>query len=249
MLTPEMTKVVEVAVTPSETRAIEADCFIVVDVLRATTTIATLFGAGLADLVVVDDLREARRRAAEEHRILFGEVGGLPPEGFDHGNSPVEAAALSVAGAGAQLFTTNGTAALCALAGRGVVLAGAPANCGAIVVAAAAYERVVVVCAGSDGGARFALDDFAAAGTLTAAFLAAAPAAIPGDAARLAVDVVRDSVGLARVLSESRHGRILRRLGLADDIAFSARIDTSTAVPMVVDHGPGWARLENAGAR
>src|SRR5947207_14887405 len=95
-----------------------ADCFVVVDVLRATTTIATLFERGLLTLVAVDDIEAARQRARDEARMLFGEVGGLPPPGLDHGNSPVEASTPEVAGREAVPCTTNGTAPVCGLAGR-----------------------------------------------------------------------------------------------------------------------------------
>ena len=107
----------------------EADAFLVIDVLRATTTIATLFARGLADLLVFDSIEAARKRARAEGRILLGEVGGLPPKDFDYGNSPAEAATLELKGQGAALFTTNGTRALCASAGRGEVVAASFAEC------------------------------------------------------------------------------------------------------------------------
>ena len=134
----------------------EADAFVVIDVLRATTTIATMFEQGLDDLLVLDDLAAARARAAAEQRLLFGEVGGLPPEGFDYGNSPVEAGALQLRGQRAALFTTNGTRALCGVAGRGVVATAAFANLTAAGHWAAAFARVVLVCAGESSGTRFA---------------------------------------------------------------------------------------------
>lgn len=140
----------------------------VVDLLRATTTIATLFEAGLRDLLAVSDIEQAREYARRDGRLLFGEVGGLPPPGFDFGNSPVEAATAPVRGERAVLFTTNGTTALCALAGRGKVIAGALANLGAVASAAAELSDIAIVCAGEDGGRRFALEDFAAAGVIAA---------------------------------------------------------------------------------
>src|SRR5688572_26821218 len=122
-----MLKRIDVAVLPAEALSITADAYVVVDVLRASTTIAALFGRGLSDLVVVDDIEAARQLAARESRLLFGEVGGLRPDGFDYGNSPVEAQAAAVADRGAVLFTTNGTPALCSLGDRAAVYAGAPA--------------------------------------------------------------------------------------------------------------------------
>ena len=139
-----MTKQIDVAVLPSEIEALPADCYVVVDVLRATTTIATLFENGLTDLIVTGDLALAREVAARDSRILCGEVHGLPPEGFDFGNSPCEARDANVAGRGAVLYTTNGTPTLCAVAQKGVCFAGALANISAVAQAVAGYEHVVI---------------------------------------------------------------------------------------------------------
>jgi len=236
---------VDVALFPAEALTIEADCYIVVDVLRATTTIATLFARGLADLVVCDDIQLARDRALTEGRLLFGEVGGLPPEGFDHGNSPVEVDRLDVAGKRALLFTTNGTAALCALGARDIVLTGALTNAAAVARAARNYRRVVVVCAGNGVGTRFSLEDFAAAGAIVERLARSDPPPALGDAALLARDASRNT----DLIATSSHARLLTSLGLVDDVQFAMKADTSAAVPYVADSGAGWARLLDASKR
>ena len=252
-----MTKRLDVALLPSEAAAMEADAFLVIDVLRATTTIATLFEGGLADLLVVDTIEAARERARAEGRVLFGEVGGLPPEGFDHGNSPAEAATLALAGKGAALFTTNGTRALCGVAGRGAVATAAFANAPAAARWAAAYERVALVCAGNTGGKRFALEDFAAAARLVQLIARESPGLDLGDAAGVAAEAsgYEDWIapGLpqrtgrsARLVAGAHHARGLKALGLDADIAFAAREGTSEAVPRMVEHGEGWALLRAA---
>lgn len=234
----------------------EADAFLVIDVLRATTTIATLFESGLTDLLVVDTIEAARERARAEGRTLFGEVGGLPPDGFDHGNSPAEAATLDLRGKGAVLFTTNGTSALCGAAGRGEVAAGAFANAAAAARWAAEYERVALVCAGNSGGQRFSLEDFAAAARLVQLIARESPGLELGDAAGMAAEITgyEDWIapGLpqrtdrsARLVAGSHHAQGLKALGLDADIAFAAREDTSGAVPRVVEHGEGWALLRD----
>ena len=112
-----------------------ADCLVVVDLLRATTTIATLFERGLRTLTVAQDIDYARRLRAETGAILFGEVGGLPPADFDHGNSPVEASELDLQGQSGVMFTTNGTSALCMAARHGRTMAGSLANVSAVAAA------------------------------------------------------------------------------------------------------------------
>ncbi len=251
-----MTKRLDVALLPAEAEALEADAFLVIDVLRATTTIAALFAGGLADLLAVDAIEAARERARTEGRILFGEVGGLPPEGFDHGNSPAEAATLDVRGRGAVLFTTNGTGALCGAAGRGAVAAAAFANASAAARWAAGHERVALVCAGNAGGARFALEDFAAAARLVQLIARESPGLELGDAAGVAAEIsgYEDWIapGLpqrtdrsARLVAGAHHARGLKALGLDADIAFAAREDTSEAVPQVAEYGEGWALLRD----
>jgi len=241
-----MIRRLDVALLPSEALALEADCFVVVDLLRATTTIATLFAAGLDHLLVVDDVDPAREAARKSGDLLFGEVGGLPPEGFDHGNSPIEAAAAPVAGKGAILFTTNGTTALCSLVSRGAVLAGALANAGAVASIAAGYERVVLVCAGESRGLRFAGEDFLAAGVIARRLTALVPDIELGDAAALAIRTA-SSPDFQHLVRATHHARNLATLNLTPDIAFALREDTSLAAPAVVASGEGWALLQHTG--
>ena len=215
---------------PSEAAATGADCFIVVDVLRATTTIAALFGAGLAELLIVDDV-EVARRSASDGRLLFGEVRGLPPEGFDYGNSPVEAAAAAVAGRSAVLFTTNGTTALRSLAGAAMLLAGALVNADCVARAALPFEHVTVVCAGSLGGASFAVDDFAAASTIVAIVAGQSPAARLGDAARLGRDLAAKPGWATDTIRSSQHAGLLGKLGLGADIDYACQISVLDVAP------------------
>lgn len=233
-----MPRSIDIAILPAEALELGADCFIVVDVLRATTTIATLFAAGLNDLLVMSGLDEARQRAAKEGRLLFGEVAGLRPDGFDFGNSPVEAAAASVAGRGAVLFTTNGAIALCGAAGRGTVIAGALANLGAAAAYSRAFERVAVICAGNGRGKGFSLEDFAAAGAICRAIRDLDPGIETGDAANLAM-----GLNTAAAISGSHHASLIRNLGFEADIDFALQANTSHAVPVVSACGDGWALL------
>lgn len=250
-----MSRFIDIAILPAEAQATEASAYVVVDVLRATTTMATMFERGLADVVVAETEELARTIAARDGRMLCGEVHGLPPKGFDHGNSPVEFLEADLSGQGAVLFTTNGTKAFCAAAARGIVYGGALANLEAVATAAAMHESVMVVCAGNSGGQRFALEDFAAATEIVQRLLAASPGAELGDAAGLGLDALgyEDWIAVslpqqtdksARALRASAHGRRTAEIGFAADVHFAARRNTATAVPVVVDRGEGWARLE-----
>lgn len=236
----------------------EADAFVVVDVLRATSTIAVLFHRGLSDLLVVDDVEVARARAKEGGRLLFGEVGGLRPEGFDYGNSPLEARGAAIERRSAVLFTTNGTTVLCALGERGAVYAGALANAASVVRALAEHERGVVVCAGNGGGTRFSQEDFAAAGLLVQAVQRNTAAVRLGDGAALALMAAARPPGGSggrrsmpspgrQLIQSSSHARLLKKLGFERDVEFCTELDTAPCTPMVSACGPGWALLRNAG--
>lgn len=134
--------VVDVLLTPAELggelRVRPTDVALVIDVIRATTTLAVLFDRGCARVLVAGDVPGARAFAAAHpgEYLLAGEVGGLPPPGFDFGNSPVEMAAADLSGREVIFCTTNGTRALHACAGAGAILAGSLRNAQAVCRAA-----------------------------------------------------------------------------------------------------------------
>jgi 2-phosphosulfolactate phosphatase len=241
-----MARWVDVALWPGEHVRQEAECVIVVDLFRATTTIATLFARGLRRLTACADIRLAREMRDETGAVLFGEVRGLPPGDFDYGNSPVEAAALDLVGRDAILFTTNGTTALAGAARDSRVYAGAIANLSAVAAVASRAESVRIVCAGNDGGRRVALEDAVAAGMIARATAGASRRTALSDNAQLCTAAAaghRAKVE-ARIL-QSQHAAVLRELGLLADMEYALKPDTSAAVPMVSGWGDSWARLEN----
>lgn len=241
---PEVPRHIDIAMIPAEATVLPvADCYVVIDGLRATTTVATLFARGLHTLTVVDTL-DAGRALQRDGVLLFGEQGGLRPEGFDYGNSPVEAANLELAGRSAVLVTSNGTVALCAVARLGITVAGSLANLSAVASFARAHERVVVVCAGNDGARRFSLEDFAMAAALVQRIAEPREQWAFGDGARLALELASPHT----LVSTSTHANVTRFLGFQADVEFASQSDTSAAVPLVTSFGDGWAVLENRSA-
>lgn len=220
-----------------------ADCFVVVDLLRATTTIATLFERGLRRLTVTSNIEHARRLRDETGAMLFGEVGGLAPADFDHGNSPVEAAGLDLNGRDAVMFTTNGTRALCMAAKSGRTIAGSLANVSAVVAAAREHASVLIVCAGNAGGSVFSLEDAYGAAEIAALLARSNAHLVAGDAGRLLLEA--DVSRLRAAARGSAHARVLDELGLSQDVAFAFRPDSSRAVPTVTAHGEGWAEMQD----
>jgi 2-phosphosulfolactate phosphatase len=204
---------------------------VVIDVLRATSTIATALSSGAAGVEPTGTLDEARARAQASGALLGGEREGLRPEGFDLGNSPRDYDARC-AGRGVVLSTTNGTQAVLASRGSRRILAGSLLNAEATARAlvAGGAQEVLLLCSGSRG--RVAADDVVAAGCL-AGHLALRAGAEPGDGARVAValfDAWRHD--LAGLLRRSVSGRRLLSIGLERDIEDCARVD---ALPLVAE--------------
>ena len=138
-------------VTPDE---IAGGVVVVIDVLRATTTIIHALEAGAVEVIPCLEVDEARAIAATMPRsefVLGGERGGLQIEGFDLGNSPLEYEPEAVEGRTVIFTTTNGTRAMhqCRLAER--ALLGAFVNASAVVDQVAECPRVHLLCSGSGG--------------------------------------------------------------------------------------------------
>jgi 2-phosphosulfolactate phosphatase len=233
---------IDVALTPALIRDAGSAVCIVVDVLRASTACVTMFDRGVDRIAVAPDPEAARqlRDLRLPEALLCGEVGGLPPEGFDYGNSPLEFSRLDLRGRRAILATSNGTRALHAVAGAPVALVGCLRNRAAVVAAAYAAASTapagtIIVCAGNDYGATFSVDDTVAAGAIVASLLdrclRESADAQPSDAALAALRLYQAYPDAEQAFRESMHGRTLQRLGFAEDLSFSAAADASSSVP------------------
>jgi len=227
---------IDVALTPAFIRD-SAAIFAVVDTLRASSTIVTLLERGVPEVVPAASVEEARElRSRLPDHLLCGEAGGLPPEGFDYGNSPAEFAAAELDGRPAILATSNGTRILSDLSGARAVIVGAPLNREAaaaalVALAAARGGEVSVVCAAAPSGAP-ALEDALGAGAIVEAALRLDGSLEPTDAARLAVEAFLAASGnLAAALASGRHGQELIAAGFAADVERCALLDASSVVP------------------
>ncbi len=217
----------------------EAVC-VVIDVLRATTVVATLFARNCPRVYVAASHESARAFARANGYTLCGESGGYKVPDFDYGNSPVEFAALDFAGRPVVLSTTNGTKATVAVAGARRVLLGAAINRGAVAQAAweAARETdsdIVLVCSGTDD--QFTLEDATVAGLYVEALAAQAGAwemPAQADSAIAARRLWQGEPNLLRGWMEGRHAQVLADRGFGDDVGYCAAIDTLTNVPTLV---------------
>jgi 2-phosphosulfolactate phosphatase len=210
---------VNVALTPEESAS--APLGIVVDVLRATSTIAQALAAGYRRVLCCTEIEDARRlRAETEGSIVGGERDAVRVDGFDVGASPREF--LVPSADTLILSTTNGTRAILNAAARcEEVLLGSLLNLGA--VAEEARVRgvdVAIFCAGFKGA--FALDDAYCAGRIVALL-----GAERSDAA-IAAELVARSFGDAL---EALNARTYGPPGLEEDILFCSRESMLPVVP------------------
>lgn len=224
---------IDVAMTRAELTG--ADVAVVIDVLRASSTITQALAAGYQRVICAESVERALALRGPG-RILAGERGCLAPRGFDQGNSPREAAQRR--GRELVLATTNGAPTIIAAASRArLVLCGCLLNLEAVreaVLAEVDPERgsVALLCSGTDGA--LALEDVYVAGRLSAL--------LPGertDAARIAEAVARAFPDALTALAASEDARTLVRVGQESDIELCARESTLAVVPRLVGAGEG----------
>jgi 2-phosphosulfolactate phosphatase len=236
-----MTIRVDVALVPREAGAWRDAVAVVVDALRASTTIVTALEHGARAVIPIAGVEEARRAAAELGALLAGEIDGIRPPGFELNNSPSELAATSLTGRVVVLRTSNGTNVLAGLRGARRVLIGSLPNATAVCTAAVKLARadglIGIVCAGRNG--RFVLDDALVAGVLvrTLERLAAAigEPVVLADGALAARALAPDGVDIAAGVRASASGRRVIELGMLDDLDRCLRHDVSHLVPVLVD--------------
>jgi 2-phosphosulfolactate phosphatase len=199
---------------------------IVIDVLRATTTLTMALLSGAGPVTPVATPAEALAlRGRTPGSLACGERGGRMVPDFDLGNSPFEYEPGRVAGRPLIFASTNGSFAMLAAAGARRRWLGAFVNASAIVEAVSGAAHVTIVCAGKLG--RPALEDTACAGWLCAAFEARG-AALEGAVARFARTIApADAAGAAALVAGCPHARELVALGPAyvRDLEFCGRVD------------------------
>ena len=228
--------------TPSEQLP---DCAVVIDVLRATTTIATALDAG-ADSVQafsdIDRLMQASEAWLPEKRLRAGERGGEKVAGCDLGNSPLNFTAEIVTNKRLFMTTTNGTRALERVAQSPTVITAAQVNCQAAVnyLLANKPETVWLVGSGWQGG--YAIEDTACAGAIAISLL---------EQGNLSLEEITGNdevVGAIALYSQWKdnlvemfrladHGQRLLRLGCDDDLKYCAETSILDVLPIQKEPG------------
>jgi len=221
------------------------DVYIVVDVIRATTTLSVMFDRGASRVFAAENVEQAREAAhLFPRRLLCGERNARPLPGFDYGNSPSEFSRLDLAGRELILATTNGTRAFYACPEEATRLAGSFYNAQAVTIHALtlAQERggnIAIVCAAELG--YFAIEDAACAGYLVlelqrqhAGNSQGKPLNLWGSA-QAAVSIY-EKLGPQHGIAQWHAAQEVIQAGLYDDPSFCVQMSVSTSVPVVVGH-------------
>jgi 2-phosphosulfolactate phosphatase len=212
---------------------------VVVDVLRASSTMVHACANGVERMIPVATVDEARDRAGEMDRaatLLGGERGGVRVEGFDLGNSPLEYTRDVVQGKRVVFTTSNGTLAISHSAGAERIVVGCFLNLDAVAGKLVEWRaaKVLVLCAGHLGA--LSEEDYVCGGTLVGRLAAHDPDDVFLDGGAAAARALAGTVGDVRQVVESTtHGQRLAELGFAADLEFCSRTDTHDVVPVVVD--------------
>jgi 2-phosphosulfolactate phosphatase len=216
---------------------------VVLDVLRATTTVVVALHHGAKAVVPAGSTEEALRIAQNLERddvVLAGERRSVRIPGFALGNSPGEFTPAAVQGKTIVLTTTNGTPALIAAQGAREVVVGAAVNFGRVVerarLALEQHGDLVILCAGRER--QFALEDAFAAGRLVKVLLpeGGLRRVTVNDGAVAALELARHfGERWHRAFKASAHGQNLTELGFRDDLKACAAENACPVLALYAD--------------
>jgi 2-phosphosulfolactate phosphatase len=244
----------DVFFTPNQVKPTETAgrLVLIVDVLRASTTVATALGNGAKTVIPVEGADEVINRSKEFARsqiLLAGEQKMHPIAGFDIGNSPQAFTPAVVEGKTILITTTNGTRTLLGVQNARDIVIASYVNFSAVLalvkVAASSRTDIAIICAGEEGV--FTLEDSACAGRYVRAIPKRADIKTNDAAAASMVIEKKYGNNIAKVFKESAHGQALESAGFGDDLTAAAEVDSYSVVPIYQDRqitklGPERAR-------
>jgi 2-phosphosulfolactate phosphatase len=217
--------------------SVEGRTAVVIDVIRATSTVVEALANGAKAIFPTVSTEEAVKLASSlgrEDTLLCGERRGLKVEGFDLGNSPAEFTTVTVGGKQIVLTTTNGTRAFAAVEGADRVLAASFMNLSSVVEALEGVKGLVVACSGREN--RFSLDDALCAGLLLKGLGSNVEEEMKlNDAGRVALDLASVYEVTAEFLRSTAAGQNLLSVGLEADLDLCASVDRHSLVPEMND--------------
>ena len=225
------------------------ECAIAVDVLRATTTMATALAAGGEAVQVFSDIDLLKKESSaweKEKRLLIGERGGAKLPGFDLGNSPLECTPERVEGKRIFISTTNGTRALQRIEKAKVVLAAAMVNRATVVQYLLDKQPETVWLVGSGWEGSFSLEDTVCAGAIAHGVIQTSKITadeVAGNDELISAIALycQWQDNLLELFHHASHGKRLLRMEGYDDLKYCSDMDTLDVLP--IQHEAGVLKL------
>jgi len=221
------------------------DCAIALDILRATTTIATALNSGAQAVQTFSDMEKLMKVSDDwpvEKRLRAGERGGATVAGCDLGNSPLDCTPERVGGRRLFISTTNGTRALECVQNAPVVLAAAFVNRQAAVKYLVAQKPETVWLVGSGWEGSYSLEDTACAGAIAYSVqkeLNGPLDELAGNDETLSAIALYSQWQdqLLSLLHHASHGKRLLRLDCHEDLKYCSQTDILDVLP--IQKSPG----------
>lgn len=212
------------------------DVVIVVDVLRCTSTIVTALANGASDVIAVKSVSEALSlKSKKTESILAGERGGLPPKGFEFGNSPRDFLAKNINGRSIIITTSSGTQTINNVLKAKAVLLGSFLNLTAVAnegLDIANEESCGLTVAMSGKLGSFSLEDFLCSGAIME--LWEKKSSEFSDSAYSSLLAYKSAKGnLLQHILKGNHAKELIDIGFLDDLIFCCEQDKYDTVPIL----------------
>lgn len=212
---------------------------VLIDVLRASTTICRSLSCGAKAVIPVKkpgEAAEMRYKIGVEDTVLGGERKGIKIENFTLGNSPLEYNEDAVSGKIVILTTSNGTQLYSRARHSKLVITCALVNISTVAARLAqTSDDVAILCAGEEGD--FSIEDSLCGGMIIHKLRTEFNLELElNDAAALALLLYQNNSNcLAGAIADGEHGRHLAEIGFADDVSFASQIDSIPVLPVLKD--------------
>ena len=210
----------------------------VIDTLRATSTMSAIFGSGCERIILSKNKKEAYAlKEIFTDYLLCGEENGLPPEGFDYGNSPYEFSKLSLYGKKIIMMTTNGTVSFFRLLKSSSIFALSLLNLSTVLkhmslIAKKENKDIFILCSGKKGHITY--DDVYNAGMAVKNLIDFnKDDYIISDSAQIVLEIVRNNTDIVKALENSCSGQAVRDIGQDIDIEYCSKIDKYSNVQIL----------------
>lgn len=235
--------IIDVAFTPTEVQALSNKICIVIDVIRATSSLSVIMSKKPEKVVLATTIQKATKFASQQkvHPLLCGERNGKPPEGFDFGNSPLEYSKANLEGKAIIFTSSNGTRAIAEIMIAPYVYLGSFLNVSAVVKKSLAKANalgmdILLVCSGREE--KFAVDDAYCAGYFVSQLIASVSSDtefVLGDGGQAALGIYGYYRDPMRLLEMSGAGKAVIEIGLKDDLSFLVQKDLYGCVPELIN--------------